>query len=235
MKDARIPIPQSVKRQLLIEAGFKCSIPNCPIQVPTIHFHHIDENPSNNDISNILILCPTHHQMVTSGSIDKTSCELLKEMQTRFLQFAITEHSEYRNKLLYSLCIELYINLNILNDDKFKEVNLDSLIFPRFIDVVLCQAIASGEFIKNIDNHLYKLVFGWMETLKDFNHRLDLMEYRTIVVQASTEEINYWHMKLLTGVVLANVKSKLIELTSYLYDNYSDETGITKETVLFSE
>jgi 5-methylcytosine-specific restriction endonuclease McrA len=32
-----------------------------------LHVHHKDENRSNNDLSNLIILCPTHHVEVHKG------------------------------------------------------------------------------------------------------------------------------------------------------------------------
>lgn len=45
-----------------------------------LEIHHIDENPSNNDPDNLLVLCANHHSRVTKGHINKLSC---KELKTR--------------------------------------------------------------------------------------------------------------------------------------------------------
>lgn len=42
----------------------QCSV--CRIDEP-LEVHHIDGNPANNDLSNLLLFCPTCHQRVTSG------------------------------------------------------------------------------------------------------------------------------------------------------------------------
>src|SRR5438270_9086934 len=54
----RPSIPASVRREILIEANYRCAVPRC---MSAIDVHHIDEDPSNNDPSNLIALCPTCH------------------------------------------------------------------------------------------------------------------------------------------------------------------------------
>ena len=53
----RDPIPKKVKDALLDEYNHRCAI--CGGDRP--HIHHIDEEPSHNDIQNLLPLCPNCH------------------------------------------------------------------------------------------------------------------------------------------------------------------------------
>lgn len=57
MAKERVSIPKSTKESLLKEYNHRCSI--CGIHNP--HIHHIDENPSNNDLENLIPLCPNCH------------------------------------------------------------------------------------------------------------------------------------------------------------------------------
>ncbi len=41
----------------------KCSIRNCHFS-ETVDLHHIDKNRNNNNISNLIGLCPNHHQLI---------------------------------------------------------------------------------------------------------------------------------------------------------------------------
>jgi len=41
----------------------KCSIMNCGFDL-TVDLHHIDKNKTNNNISNLIGLCPSHHQVI---------------------------------------------------------------------------------------------------------------------------------------------------------------------------
>jgi hypothetical protein len=65
---ARKPIPARVKALLQQEVNSAC--PFCSSsEVDHFHVHHIDENPANNDFSNLLMMCTTCHSKVTKGDI----------------------------------------------------------------------------------------------------------------------------------------------------------------------
>ncbi|MDT0294886.1 HNH endonuclease [Mesonia ostreae] len=68
----RIPIPKvaKVKAELQKEIGSIC--PFCTNDdVGHFQIHHIDEDPSNNDTFNLLLLCPTCHSKITKEDISK--------------------------------------------------------------------------------------------------------------------------------------------------------------------
>lgn len=55
----RIPIPKNLEADVLFKANHTCSIcndPNIGVQIA-----HIDDNPSNNDETNLIVLCVNHH------------------------------------------------------------------------------------------------------------------------------------------------------------------------------
>jgi hypothetical protein len=54
---ARIGIPKKITEAVLGEYSHRCAI--CGSDRP--HLHHIDEDPSNNDVMNLLPLCPNCH------------------------------------------------------------------------------------------------------------------------------------------------------------------------------
>lgn len=53
----RKPIPRAVREGILKEFNHRCAI--CGKDDPQVH--HIDENPSNNEVSNLIPLCPNCH------------------------------------------------------------------------------------------------------------------------------------------------------------------------------
>jgi len=77
VKKKRIPIPNPTKRDILIEAGYLCSVPKCHAEA-SLEFHHIDGNPANNNQENILLLCANHHSQATKGKIDRLACKKMK-------------------------------------------------------------------------------------------------------------------------------------------------------------
>lgn len=55
----RIPIPKDTEADVLFKANHMCSIcndPNIGVQIA-----HIDDNPSNNNEANLIVLCVNHH------------------------------------------------------------------------------------------------------------------------------------------------------------------------------
>lgn len=60
MPKTRVSIPVAIKNQLKAEYDHKCCMCGLPVTMH-LHIHHIDENPSNNDVLNLLPLCPNCH------------------------------------------------------------------------------------------------------------------------------------------------------------------------------
>lgn len=73
----RTLIPRSLRRQLLLEAGYRCSIPYCR-EDSALEFHHIDSDPANHHPDNLLVVCSNHHRACTVGRIDRKACKLLR-------------------------------------------------------------------------------------------------------------------------------------------------------------
>ncbi|MCO5230494.1 MAG: HNH endonuclease [Chitinophagales bacterium] len=79
----RIPKENKVRAELQKEIGSTC--PFCEnTEVGHFEIHHIDEDPSNNETGNLLLLCPICHSKITKGDISnievfKKKIALLKE------------------------------------------------------------------------------------------------------------------------------------------------------------
>lgn len=68
MKRTRIPQETKVRAILQQEVGSKC--PNCEnTEVGHFEIHHIDENPDNHNIENLILLCPICHSKITKKDI----------------------------------------------------------------------------------------------------------------------------------------------------------------------
>lgn len=65
---ASIPKVSKVRAELQKEISSVC--PFCDnTDVGHFEIHHIDENPSNNDTGNLVLLCPIYHSKITKGDI----------------------------------------------------------------------------------------------------------------------------------------------------------------------
>lgn len=82
-KRTRIPKENKIRAELQKEIGSTC--PFCEnTEVGHFEIHHIDENPSHNEIVNLLLLCRICHSKITKGDFSqievyKKKIELLKE------------------------------------------------------------------------------------------------------------------------------------------------------------
>ena len=76
----RVAIPNELERKLLLESGFRCSIPQC-MNTEALEIHHINGDPSDNDEDNLLVLCALHHAIATKPKtkLDRKTCRMLKQ------------------------------------------------------------------------------------------------------------------------------------------------------------
>lgn len=66
----RIKIPQINKIRAELQKEIQSVCPFCNnTDVGHFEIHHIDENPSNNEMANLILLCPLCHSKITKGDI----------------------------------------------------------------------------------------------------------------------------------------------------------------------
>lgn len=144
---------------------------------------------------------------------------------------------ERRQELLYALAHELYMNLQVLADPLFRpdtEPKKEPSVYPHLYVATLETVIASGAFIENRDRRLFHLMHSWRQLAQEFNKRLDITELRTFT-NTSADEIERFRNSLTSGQVLGETKRVLQELSTHLVDNYSKESGVGKDTILFGD
>ncbi len=61
---ARVPIPKGIEADVLFRSDHRCSI--CAKQ--GINIHHIDGNRNNNKLKNLMVVCVSHHDVISSKS-----------------------------------------------------------------------------------------------------------------------------------------------------------------------
>ncbi len=73
----RIQIPAKLKAILQKEINSIC--PFCDNEdVGHFQVHHIDEDPSNNNFENLIMLCPNCHSKITKGDISESKVKMTK-------------------------------------------------------------------------------------------------------------------------------------------------------------
>lgn len=77
----RKPISVVLRREVLIEAGYRCAVPTCR-GILALDLHHIVavEEDGPNALSNLVALCPTCHALYTRGTISPEAISAWKTM-----------------------------------------------------------------------------------------------------------------------------------------------------------
>lgn len=79
----RVPIPKEKKLRAELQKEINSVCPFCDNgDVGHFEIHHIDEDPSNNEITNLILLCPTCHSKITKGDISNGRVVSVKENST---------------------------------------------------------------------------------------------------------------------------------------------------------
>jgi len=66
----RVSIPAEIRRAVFERAGGECEHPDCH-RTTRNHYHHIDEDPSRYIRTNIVYICPNHHDDAHRGIITR--------------------------------------------------------------------------------------------------------------------------------------------------------------------
>lgn len=97
-KKKRKPIPQKNKVKAELQKEIDSVCPFCLSEdVGVFEIHHIDENPSNNDFFNLILICPTCHEKISKEDIsiqdviDKKLNLRSKESKVQFISVTIDE------------------------------------------------------------------------------------------------------------------------------------------------
>lgn len=80
MAKKRVRIPQETKVRAYLQQEINSKCPFCKNkEVGHFEIHHIDEDPSNNDIANLLLLCSICHSKITKKDILKEEVNKVKK------------------------------------------------------------------------------------------------------------------------------------------------------------
>lgn len=83
---SRPSIPSDLVRQLMLDAGYRCSIPMCQVSTNLEIDHIVDWSiVKKHEYSNLIVLCPNHHAMKQAGSnprvLNATALRIIKQNQ----------------------------------------------------------------------------------------------------------------------------------------------------------
>lgn len=135
----RDPIPKGKREQVLKEYRHRCAV--CASDRPQVH--HIDENPKNNDLQNLIPLCPNCHlrdQHDPTAGIDLGILKLFRKYKDpiilspqfnplyRRFRYLYTDISNTRSEILEELSNELIRFVKSINMGEFYGTQLNNLL-----------------------------------------------------------------------------------------------------------
>ncbi len=159
----RIPKENKIRAELQLEINSQC--PFC-LSKDVGHFeiHHIDNDPSNNAINNLLLVCPTCHSKITKGDITqeeviskKISIRNLKSPEDfnyiffskEVFQKELKKLISQRDSVYYTELEEHWNCHSLINTSSFLSQLLDKQL-PKSIEYGLLPLISDL-----VNNHLY--------------------------------------------------------------------------------
>lgn len=115
LKKKRMDIPKDIAAKALFLSDRTCCV--CRIKGKPVQMHHIDENPSNNNISNLTVLCLDCHNetMIKGGFGRKLDAQqivlykndwqdiLSKHYKDKTSTYTASNEKNQLNKLLFKL------------------------------------------------------------------------------------------------------------------------------------
>jgi len=143
--------------------------------------------------------------------------------------------NEMREGLLHALGYEIYKNLQIFNDSKFKpqfENESKPILYPRLETSIVEATKTTGVFKRKKDRSLFRQLYLWSEVAVDFNRHLEMTEYLSFL--KDDKDLNIALRSKLYGKksVIIKYKKVLTEFANLFLDNYSKESGIGREKML---
>jgi hypothetical protein len=126
----RPPIPQELKRRILVEAGHRCAIPTCRLPNPEIAHIKPYKDVKDHRYENLIALCPNCHARADRGEIDRKSLRMykriLQKLTDRYERFELTVLNELRQGHPVWIAGNMILLIKNLLDEEL--VKLDTII-----------------------------------------------------------------------------------------------------------
>ena len=136
---------------------------------------------------------------------------------------------ERRHQTLLTLGDELSENGRVLYSPVFREKPRGSgpqWVYPRLRTSAVEAALATGTLMDFGDTELLRCVHRWRQDASDFNHRLDLMELRGLLVEKDGEPQRLHAQMMRDGGAMARLREQLAAIIAHLRTHYGAEDAI---------
>ncbi len=205
----------------------------CPFcdsgDVDHFQFHHIDENPENNDSSNLLMLCPTCHSKITKGDVGRSEVEAIKK---RLVNEDSSRGTKMGNVINFNDKVgnavvgdNNKVTVNVKQQTKKNKYPTDSLGANNDKTNYISYLITRYHEYKEREVGKEKMNYAIFQSV--LKKRFKIGKTRTLynIPEEKLEELASEIRKRIDGTVLANVKRSKDQFKNYLsYDEYLAET-----------
>ncbi len=161
-KRTRLPKENKIRAELQKEINSMC--PFCGnTDVGHFEIHHIDGNPSRNEINNLLLVCPTCHSKITKEDITlfevRLKKETLKTSRSNNQEFQVSQNFNINSPLNYSVLgsnntlniSPRKINKNIIQPTSIHITQEQATIIKKLIDDLVAIDDKAGKIQNNED------------------------------------------------------------------------------------
>jgi len=195
MKKVKIKIPQKIADDLCYRSDRVCVV----CKAPGDHIHHLDGNPSNNEIENLVLLCFRHHDDISAKRT--LSRKLSKGVLLRYRE----QHYKQVERKRY--LPPLYKNSksrSLITEDIFFRLTLDALVC---MEVEKIRSYLTCHNWQTIQKHIYEL--------NSFPLEIDWRAKRAILYALDDVSSNTRHkMPLLVAQAVKHIASSVLPTRS---------------------
>jgi hypothetical protein len=179
------------KTKALLQKEIDSTCPFCPSKdVGHFEFHHIDENPSNNDLINLLMVCPTCHSKITKRDIQAEEVLIVKRKISRVISLQLKKPTNgtiqkiIGDDIVPELLLSFEGVFNIVNSDNEIAIFLDELQFriENSITPLCIIGVKEEEFFRK---EMIKYQIG--KTIGDRKQRLQLNKILIAIAKLKEE------------------------------------------------
>jgi len=224
----RKTVPQKTKMLLQKEVDSRCPFCNSD-DVDHFQFHHIDENPKNNDTANLLMLCPTCHSKITKGDIGRSEVEKTKNRLAVEKQSGETKMGNvvnFNDKVGSAVVGDNNkVTVNVKPPTKKNKYPAGSLGANNDKTNYISYLITRYHEYKEWEVGKEKMNYAIFQSGLKKKYRIGKTRTLYNVPEIKFEELASEVQKRIDGTVLANVKRSKDQFKNYLsYDEYLEET-----------
>ena len=183
----RTTIPALTTKKVFQEADNRCSF--CSVtDVAVLEIHHLDENPSNNQLDNLIVVCANCHAKITHGEIPPADVHT-KKLQMTWMRQATKQLTSKRPKQTVAVKDSTLNNSIVANNVTFAGKRSPRPHYPA--DSIGADTIKKGYIDYLIARYFdYKKADASYGSYRPFNHA----EIHTTIARLFKAKTFYIHV-----------------------------------------